>query len=462
MRARSRDAAAGFTLLEMAIVTVIIGIMAWGFMTFMEDYIAREKIEEGRRNAEFAVEQMQGYIIGNTGKLPDPRTGNLLPLDIANHRDPWGNELRYWRADELDGKAVDDVDSTQMYIRFFANAADLASLSSPTKTIGNVAYVVISHGKDGIQSFTQTPGSIYINMLQDGTPTSNGGNFDDILQYKTLPQVRTVFAASGLSGANKVDSPAVSQDPALAVKGGETGTGDSLIGNSTYVAPGADVGIVTNTGVGSGQALSLGGGEEDYVNLTQDTDDYQFATYTVMCWFKTDADYDASERDAFGVLTARSNNSSARTWWLTIWGGGYSQNRAATDDPNPRNTLAGDLALKTGNGFIIFTHKEPQVRYDDQQWHFVAATVRESGASYEAELYVDGEVLDTQTRSSHPPTGSGYEFYIGSGSSSYNDNRRFEGLIDEFYIFGSESEDQSLTTDEINAYYQASKGSFGY
>lgn len=442
----------GFTLIEMAIVTVIIGIMAWGFMNFMEEYIAREKIEEGRRTAETAVEEVQGFMLGNTGKLPQPRTGNLLPLDIRAHKDPWGNDLRYWRADELDGVAVDDVQSTDLYIRYFANAADLASLSSPTRTIENVAYVVLSHGKDGRQSFTQTSGSIYINMLEDGAPTSDGGNFDDLLQYKTLPQLRTTMSASGVVGANQVASPDVANDSALSIKGGVAETGpDGLLSDSTYVAAGADVGVVTNTGVGSGQAVSMGGGEDDYIDISADTNDYAFATYTIMCWFKTDEDYDPSGTNNFGVITSRQASTSARNWWLTIWGGGWQ------DDVHS----SGEMGFRAGNGYDLGSG-DFGIRVDDEQWHFVAISVRKNaGNKYDAELYLDGQVVDSVlNRASPPPHGQNYSLFIGAGT--YDEDRRFQGLIDEFYIFGSLTEDQSLSSAEVDAYYQAVKADFGY
>lgn len=459
----------GFTLIEMAIVSVIIGVMAWGLMSFMDDYIAREKLEEARRDADYVAQEVEGYILGNSGKLPEPRTGNLIPSSIGNSRDPWGNEYRYWRADALNGTAVDNVETTDLFIRYYDSESDLpaegtAATVNATRTINNVAYVVISLGKDQTRHFTTSPGSVYINLLEDGAKIG-GDNFDDIVQYKTLEQVRTTFATTGQEGRDQVSSPS-GDEAAISVKGGVAGGLEDMLSNPDYVASGADVGVVSNTGVGSGQAISLGGAAdsptdpENRIDLTSVSEDYAFETYTIMCWFKTDPDYDPTDSDAFGVLTARSNNASARTWWLTIWGGGYSQNRSAGENPNPRDTLSGDLALKTGNGFIIFTHDTPQVRYDDDQWHFVAATVRPSGSDYEAELFVDGEVKDTHVRSSHPPTGD-YEFYIGSGSDGYSDNRRYQGLIDEFYIYGSLTEDKSLTTAEILDYYNKSKASFG-
>lgn len=472
MQFKGKQRKKGFTLIEMAIVTVIIGVMAWGFMSFMTEFTSREKIEEARRDAELAASEIEGFVIGNTGKLPEPRTGNLMPTEIGNTTDPWGNNLLYWRADELAGQAVDSVDSTDMEIRIYTDLTewqvalnDVGGTDSrgldwvPTggQLIQDVAYAVVSPGKDRVQHVAVTSGSIHVNILNDGTLANDAAgtsrNFDDIVQYKTLQQVRTTFANSGITGASQVASPG-SVTPVLSLKGGIVDTGpDGLLSDPAYVIPGANVGIVSNTGVGSGQALSMGGGTDDYINATKDTNDYAFETFTIMTWFKTDAAYDPSG-DNFGVITSRQNNTgSQRNWWLTIWGGNWQDAVHSQGELGFRAGSSPRYDLGSGAAGI---------RVDDEQWHFVAVSVREDtvNGGYDAEMYLDGAVVHSEDYGSPPPHGQDYGLYIGSGTHSTS--RRFEGLLDEFYIFGSLTEDKSLNATSVDEYYQSSKGSYGY
>lgn len=476
--------AAGFTMLEMAIVGIIIGLLAWAFMDFMQSYTNREKVEEARRNAEYAAAEVKGYLLGNKGKLPDPRTGNLLPLEIGNTRDPWGNELLYWRADELDDTSVADVDSTEMEIRIISDLAawntvvaaggadpyTLGQTSSSWRLIRNVAYAVVSPGKDLTQHVTVTSGSIHVNILADGTVARDASGserpFDDIVEYATLGQLRTAYATSGESEGTQ--APRGGGTAAVSLAEGLLSTGGTAVDFSSYVPDGGNVSMVS-IDVGSGEALSLGGETDDYIAVTDAAEkaQYAFGTYTIMTWFKTDEDYDPTGNN-FAVITSRQISTAPRNWWLTLWGSYYTTSTHTTGTIGFRASYTENSTTKS--------YDLAGPRLDDELWHFVAVSMRkqkdgdgnETGR-WEAELYVDGAVVDSQDAVAAPHHGASYPLYIGAGtytttSGGTTTYRRFEGLLDSFYIYGTtdDSLDGSLTAEEVDAFYQASKGDYGY
>lgn len=467
----------GYTLLELALVTVIIGLLAYFMMDFMVAFTGKEKQEAAQRTAELASDQLKGYVIGHDGRLPGEGPDNTLPASLNSLTDPWGQKMMYWRADELVGVPVDGVNTTDMTIRIFTDFGDLPTnlaadeyttgtpLPADAQEITNVAYAVLSSGPNLTSEFVVSNGSLHINVLKPGThDDTTASDFDDLFHYVTLGELRTTFAATGQTGEDAGGTPTdgTGADTAIYLGGdGEVSPGGDILNDPTYTGSGV---TGASTDVGDGTALSFDGstsGTDGVINLTTNSDDYAYQTFTILNWFKTADTYDPTDTNAFGVFTSRQNSTSDRNWWITIWGGGFDgQTRPGrTDSPEP-----GDIAFKasvtSGTSWFMYTSGE---NYADQAWHFVAVSVRDNGdGTYTGELYIDGAVMDTQPLPTRPPmtrspeNGSGYTLYIGGGT--YNSNRRFEGLMDEFTIAGP----TPMSATEVDNYYQTNKGDYGH
>ena len=211
-----RNSQRGMSLIELAVVMVIMGIVGFLFYNIIFSWVGKEKVGEADRLVATADKVVMGYMLGaGKGSLPDPETnaspvdgedGSLLPVALGVGTDPWGNRLRYFKA-EIDLKTATKTD---VYVRVYDNAASFATdhpaapgaspASSPTgkanasRLISNVAYVVVSLGKDGRKQYRQVKGSTYIDVLKPGQASANSGgsgsneSFDDQFSYKTLEE----------------------------------------------------------------------------------------------------------------------------------------------------------------------------------------------------------------------------------------------------------------------------------
>ena len=298
-----RNSQRGMSLIELAVVMVIMGIVGFVFYNVIFSWIGKEKSAEAERLVAAADKVVMGYMLGaGAGKLPDPDTnsspvdgedGSLLPVSLGVGKDPWGNRLRYWRAD-VD---LDTATKTDVYVRVYDNAASFATdhpaapgaspASSPTgkanasQLISNVAYVVVSLGKDGRKQYRQVKGSTYIDVLKPGQASANSGgsgsneSFDDQFSYKTLEEMKTRYDSTALQSSSTAA-------PTGAVyNSGETesGAAGTLRGTAT---------VTTYTGVPDGQVLDLTSSSGDYVDLTSTAvGNATYTEYTIMGWFMT-------------------------------------------------------------------------------------------------------------------------------------------------------------------------------
>lgn len=218
----------GFTLIELAIVLVIVTILIGGLAMPLSTQIQARRIAETKKTLEEAREAIIGYAMTNNGtpmtnrRLPCPdidgngtedlhalgnRCANshgFLPwVDLGvGHQDAWGNRLSY----------VVDRDLADPN-KGFAKAVDTSfpSLSvcqthgcGITTVAANLAFVLVSHGPNGwgarnISGSTLAPPSgddekdnldsgdeIYISRSATKADNING-EFDDLLVWYSYP-----------------------------------------------------------------------------------------------------------------------------------------------------------------------------------------------------------------------------------------------------------------------------------
>jgi prepilin-type N-terminal cleavage/methylation domain-containing protein len=195
----SGNKSAGFTLVEMAVVLLILGLLLAGLLMPLSAQMDTRKEEDTRKLLEQAKDALIGYALANSGRLPrcasttagtvDPACAGegYLPwqaLGLAQ-TDAWGRPFRY-RA---------DATFVAAYTLATANSAtgltvnDSVSGAALTEANPNAPVALIfSCGKDGTPSGANSAGGA-ANCNNTGAPDAiyTGGSatstFDDQLVW---------------------------------------------------------------------------------------------------------------------------------------------------------------------------------------------------------------------------------------------------------------------------------------
>ncbi|HCF06226.1 MAG TPA: hypothetical protein DEU72_08365, partial [Desulfomicrobiaceae bacterium] len=161
----------GFTLVELAIVLVVLGLIAAMVMPTLKSGILRGKMSEARATLQAVRDGVIGVAQANSRILP----ATLAPLGAP--KDPWGNAIRYRRDPNLTG----DVCA--------ANATSGTFISPEGQTIADVAFVVASSGPDFQEDAA-------LNASTDARQAD-----DDLILAVTLPHLKTILCAERAKGA---------------------------------------------------------------------------------------------------------------------------------------------------------------------------------------------------------------------------------------------------------------------
>lgn len=195
-----RYGSTGFTLVELAIVLVVMGLVGTIFYGVITGFIYKEKDDSALQVLDTVHEEMVGYAVKNR-YLPDPTPGtDLLPEGLARRKDPWGGDTHFWPAVELAAKASITAErETSLIVEVYDNAGDFVSGTSPKRTIPNMAYVIASLGPNmSRQVFLDQPVGAYqnvIRILEPGGPLGSGVEYDDIVRYVTLNELKAKVTA---------------------------------------------------------------------------------------------------------------------------------------------------------------------------------------------------------------------------------------------------------------------------
>ncbi|MFN4305679.1 putative Ig domain-containing protein [Sulfurihydrogenibium azorense] len=214
----------GFSLLEMALVLVIIGVLLSAGITVFNILYKKSKLSQSEEILKAAVENLIGKASSDKC-LPNPDTSNgdsnapLLPTYIEQRQDSFLKYIRYIPAQEM----VNPTCSTTSNI-CNKKTTSLAVIlcknedCSSSETIDNVAFVVVSGGwnKNLQVNFNDTvtisstskravrvyyPNTIIDSYSSSTNPVYSNPNraeeFDDIVNYITLDQLRTKIGCEG-------------------------------------------------------------------------------------------------------------------------------------------------------------------------------------------------------------------------------------------------------------------------
>jgi prepilin-type N-terminal cleavage/methylation domain-containing protein len=191
----------GFTLVELAIVLVLVGILISIGASMIGPLTKRAKLSETRETINGSVDAVVGFAAPRN-RLPDltasPSTTSFW-TNVRTPNDAWARQLVYAYDTNL-AASICNRTTTNITIRICNNAA----CSAPS-VVNNVAFLVLSAGDN---ANNQTYGSLAINTPTTlntypvgiqvdnyaGDFTRATDEYDDIAKWMTLSELQTKMA----------------------------------------------------------------------------------------------------------------------------------------------------------------------------------------------------------------------------------------------------------------------------
>ncbi|TAN41707.1 MAG: prepilin-type N-terminal cleavage/methylation domain-containing protein [Nitrospirae bacterium] len=202
----------GFTLIELSIVLIIIGIIMGLGLGVLGPTLKGAKVKQAEGYLDNAIESVVSFGMTNK-RLPSyAGTDEFTPL-LRNPNDPWGQPLYYIYDNDTANSTTGGIcgrKTTKLRLQ-------IVDAINGTKTIDNVSFIIFSSGasysvqQTGIDngSGVEYPGSKTVTLLSTAyaysplenpnTPIPAGSNlpFDDIVKWVTLSELRTKIGCQG-------------------------------------------------------------------------------------------------------------------------------------------------------------------------------------------------------------------------------------------------------------------------
>ncbi|WP_173200896.1 prepilin-type N-terminal cleavage/methylation domain-containing protein [Geobacter sp. SVR] len=199
----------GFTLVELAIVMIIVGLLVGMGSSMVGVLTSAIKVRESKETLEGASQSLTSYAAGSNN-LP---SGATFTSTVKNPQDAWGRDILYLYDPNLN--AVSPASLTKDTICGRRTTTLTLQTLDPAATIPNVAFVLLSAGSDAsVQTTLNTNGTVTakldgINVTSGstillGTKASAAGKItvdartsDDIVRWVTLDELRSKMGCQG-------------------------------------------------------------------------------------------------------------------------------------------------------------------------------------------------------------------------------------------------------------------------
>jgi prepilin-type N-terminal cleavage/methylation domain-containing protein len=200
-----KNSQAGFTIIEMAIVMVLIGLIVGYGASLIGPLSIRAKRIESTATVDAAAQAVIGQATANQAVLP---TLAQFPQIIKTRNDAWTRPIQYiYDAALADGNVTTGDVCTRRSTRITLRQCGDALCSAPV-TVPNVAFVVLSGGENfnnqtsaSLAVSTPTIINIYAvgadNVDGDTTDFNRPEPYDDIAQWATLNDLRSQVGCRG-------------------------------------------------------------------------------------------------------------------------------------------------------------------------------------------------------------------------------------------------------------------------
>lgn len=177
----------GFTLVELAVSMVVIGILLGLGMSMVGPLMTSIKVRESRENLAASVESINSYASGNN-RLPDT---TLLASVVRSPQDAWGRNFIYLYDTNL--YAASPTKDTVCGRR---STNITLTTTDPAATIPNVAYIMLSQGDDAATN-TTIGGTAVTTGAQTAAVTVAANTANDLVRWVTLDELRTKIGCQG-------------------------------------------------------------------------------------------------------------------------------------------------------------------------------------------------------------------------------------------------------------------------
>jgi type II secretory pathway pseudopilin PulG len=196
------DRAEGFSLIEVAIILIIVGLLVGLGAELIGPMTRRAKILATTGNIDSAVESLVSYGAANNSL---PVTGSFSAT-VKDPNDAWTKPLYYIIDNNLTDTSVGGVCGRKTTLLTLRLCPD-AGCSTPTETISNVALIVLSGGGNynnqttGTQAYTSaTTISAYdVDVAVDdyAADIDSADPYDDLFRWVTIDELRTKAGCVG-------------------------------------------------------------------------------------------------------------------------------------------------------------------------------------------------------------------------------------------------------------------------
>lgn len=206
----------GFTLVEMAIVLLIVGLLLGGLIPTLSAQMETQRINETRKQMDEVQQALIGFVLAN-GRLPCPadpsiatgQTGagvertppctngnstGALPWATlgVNETDAWGNRYTYRvtasYADKTDGATGSCAITAGISFQLCSTAnLDILSASGGNTIAASVPALIISHGKNGAGAYTPRGIQMAISSDADEQENSDGSTDNNYVSKTPTP-----------------------------------------------------------------------------------------------------------------------------------------------------------------------------------------------------------------------------------------------------------------------------------
>jgi len=196
----------GFTIIELAIVLVIVGILISLGISMIGPLAKRAKVSETQGIIDADAESLTGFASTNH-RLP---TAAEFAGSVKKAQDAWGNPLGYIVDNNLTAIPTGTTDAicgrktTGITVRNCLTDNCATATGIDYNDITNVAFVIVSGGENfNVQSaLASGMVTVYIrngSTLRDdfGTLINRPERYDDIVKWVTLEELRTKTGCSG-------------------------------------------------------------------------------------------------------------------------------------------------------------------------------------------------------------------------------------------------------------------------
>ena len=127
----------GFTIIEMAVVLIIVGLMVGFGASLIRPLFERSKRIETQETVKAAVESVTGYAVSNNSRLPDT---SQFSGTIKKQNDSWRKPINYIYDSNLNSN-ICGRKTTHITVRRCENSA-----CSTYTDVSDVAYMIVSGG----------------------------------------------------------------------------------------------------------------------------------------------------------------------------------------------------------------------------------------------------------------------------------------------------------------------------